>query len=466
MISTNDTIAATATPSGEGGIAVIRLSGSEAIAIADRCFHGRSALGSCDTHTAHFGEIRNAVGEVIDQVVCTLFRAPHSYTGEETVEISCHGGSLVTRRVLETALSAGARHARPGEFTQRAFLNGRMDLSQAEAVADLIHAHSDAAHKTSLDQLKGSLLHSVESLRNDLLESCSRIELELDFAEDGYEFEDKTELVRQLESSIHRIRELASTFRYGRVVREGIATIIAGAPNVGKSSLLNALLNQDRAIVTPIPGTTRDFIEESVNIRGIEFKLTDTAGIHETDDVVEIEGVQRATSLLEKGDVVLFVMDSSRPLTPNETSLITMITRRRGNRGVIFVSNKTDIPAGMGANDTAFLNSLERSCVVSISARTGSGIESLKEMMERAAGIVEFQPEEFSVVVTNVRHHDALVRALSRLELALHSLNEGRSGEFTSLDLRAALESLGEIIGVVTTDDILNSIFSRFCIGK
>jgi tRNA modification GTPase len=462
----NDTIAAVATPPGEGGIAVIRISGSDAIAIADRCFSGGAALRDCATHTAHFGEILNPGGEVVDQVVCTLFRAPHSYTGEETVEVSCHGGSLVTRRVLETIVGAGARYATPGEFTQRAFLNGRMDLSQAEAVADLIHAHSDVAHRASLEQLRGSVLRSIDILRQQLLDSSSMIELELDFSEEHYEFKDRAELGRQLKATITRVRELASTFQHGRIVREGVRTVIAGAPNVGKSSLLNALLNENRAIVTAIPGTTRDFIEESVNIQGIEFRLIDTAGIHEATDEVEREGVERSKSLIERADIVLYLLDHSRPIFPMEIDWVMRIHKTRREGETILIINKKDLPSGLDPSGRAFLNSLSGLRVVSISAQSGAGLDDLKTTMIQASGVVEHTPGEPSATITNSRHHDALVRSGARLEMALGSLEENRGGEFISLDLRAALDHLGEIIGVVTTDDILNSIFSRFCIGK
>jgi tRNA modification GTPase len=341
-----------------------------------------------------------------------------------------------------------------------------MDLSQAEAVADLIHAHSDAAHRASLQQLRGSVLRSVEVLRQQLLDSCSMIELELDFSEDHYEFKDKSELDGQMRATIARVQELASTFRHGRVMREGVRTVIAGAPNVGKSSLLNALLNEDRAIVTAIPGTTRDFIEESMNIRGIEFRLIDTAGIRETSDEVEREGVERSTSLIEHADIVLYLLDHSRPIFPTELEWIGKLHETHKEGEIILVINKKDLPSGLDAKGMAFLNSLSRLRVISTSTHSGIGLDDLKTTMIQAAGIVEHVPGDSSVIVTNSRHHNALVRASTRLEMALGSLEENRSGEFISLDLRAALDHLGEIIGVVTTDDILNSIFSRFCIGK
>jgi tRNA modification GTPase len=467
MSTLADTIAAVATPPGEGGIAVIRVSGSDAIAVVDRRFAGRISLATAASHTAHVGELHNASSIMLDQVVCTLFRAPHSYTGEDVVEVGCHGGTLVTRRVLEALMESGARHARPGEFTQRAFLNGRMDLSQAEAVADLIHAHSDLAHQTSVEQLRGNLLHTVEALRKRLLDSASMIELELDFAEEGYEFKDRSDFSRQVEESIARIDELSSTYRFGRVWREGVSVVIAGLPNVGKSSLLNSLLNADRAIVTDIPGTTRDFIEESLLVDGVQFRLTDTAGVRETPDPVESEGVLRSRRLIEQSDLVLFMLDQSRPLTVKEVNWVRKIldSRSRGE-GTIFVLNKSDLGTAPGDDIKEFLNSVPNRLVVRTSARTGAGLDELKKTLVNSLTHTTLRPSESSPVVTNSRHHDALLRARSRLDLCLKSLDEARSGEFVAIDLRSALEALGEIIGVVTTEDILNNIFSRFCIGK
>ena len=461
------TIAAVATPPGEGGIAVIRMSGPDAVAMADRRFAGRTTLAGALTQTAHVGEIRDASGAAVDQVVCTIFRAPHSYTGEDVIEVSCHGGVLVTRRVLESLLSAGARHARPGEFTERAFLNGRMDLSQAEAVADLIHARSDLAHRASLEQLRGALLQSAESLRKRLVDSASLIELELDFAEEGYEFKDKAEFLRQVGEAVLAVDELLATYRYGRIWRDGVGVVIAGAPNVGKSSLLNALLNEERAIVTEVPGTTLDFIEESVSINGIQFRLTDTAGVRRTDDPVETEGVKRSRTLIERADILLFVLDGSRTPSGEEADWIREVQRvRKGGTGLVFVLNKSDLPAPKPASFNEILNSAAAADVVHTSATTGSGLSGLKRLLVAQVASVPLQVGEASVVVTNARHFDALSRARTRLSHCLKSLEEERSGEFVAVDLRAAIDDLGEIIDIVTSDDILDSVFSRFCIGK
>ncbi len=463
-----DTIAALATPPGEGGIAVIRVSGPDAITCVDRTFRAKAPLRTAATHTAHVGEIVDAENRILDQVVCLVFRAPHSYTGEETVEVSCHGGTFVSNRVLQAILAAGTRHARPGEFTQRAFLNGKMDLSQAEAVADLIHAHSDMAHRASIEQLRGSVLQSVDALRRQLMDAAGLIELELDFVDEGYEFKDKDVLRTQLTQTVARLEELASTYRYGRIWREGIHVVIAGSPNVGKSSLLNALLNADRAIVTDIPGTTRDFIDESINLDGITCRLTDTAGLRLTDDPVEREGVDRAVRLSDKADIVLFVLDQSRPIAEEEFTWLRKLIKEGGDfrRNAVIVLNKCDLPSAPPAKVEALLNSLPHLNVVRLSARTGKGVSDLKKAIAGLvqSGIAGKAPE--TVVVTNARHYQAIVQARSRLHLCLGSLEEGRSGEFIAVDLRAALENLGEIVGAVTTDDILNNIFARFCIGK
>ncbi len=464
----SDTIAALATPPGEGGIAVIRVSGPDALNLVDRSFRGKVTLPSVVSHTAHVGEIVDGKHLVLDQVVCLVFRGPHSYTGEDTVEVSCHGGTFVSQRVLQAILDSGARHARPGEFTQRAFLNGRMDLSQAEAVADLIHAHSDMAHRASIQQLRGSVLQSVDALRRQLMDTAGLIELELDFVDDGYEFKDKDVLRSQLTQTIARIDELASTYRYGRIWREGVHIVIAGSPNVGKSSLLNALLNADRAIVTDIPGTTRDFIDESINLDGITCRLTDTAGLRLTEDPVEREGVDRAVRLSDEADIVLFVLDQSRAIADEELTWLRKLIKEGGSvrRKSIVVLNKTDIPSAPSAKVDALLNSLPHLNIVRLSARTGEGLRGLKKAVVTIVRAGMVGPAQETVVVTNSRHFHALTQAKSRLELCLDSLDQGRSGEFIAVDLRAALENLGEIVGAVTTDDILNNIFARFCIGK
>ncbi len=459
-----DTIAAISTAIGEAGISVIRISGKDAIKIADKVFRGKKKLEEVKTHTAHYGSIVDSSGKVVDYVVATVFRAPHSYTGEDTVEISCHGGIFVTRKVLETILEAGARLAQPGEFTKRAFLNGRIDLSQAEAIADLIRSATDLAYQSSLSQLEGSLSRKIKKMRDDLINLCSLVELELDFADEDLEFVDKPELANKIREVISEIDELIETFKYGKIYREGIKVVIAGKPNAGKSSLLNALLNENRAIVSNIPGTTRDIIEESLNIDGVLFRVIDTAGLRETYDIIEQEGVRRAEEQLRKADMILLVIDSTDEIDEQDMRIYHRVLNLAVNESkkCIVVFNKVDLLNGNQIRNEKIVGDFP---VVHISALTGQGLEKLKKLMVEQSFLGTNRTDS-SVVVTNVRHRDALVKAKQSLLYALKSLDEGMSGDLVAVDLRAGLNHLGEIIGEVTTDDILNNIFSKFCIGK
>jgi tRNA modification GTPase len=466
MVKHEDTIAAVATPVGEGGISVIRVSGRRAYEITDYLFDGKRRIRDLPSHTAAFGNFHSAIkgGEILDEVVVVAFRAPHSYTGEDVIEIHCHGGMLVTRKILDTLLESGVRHAAPGEFTKRAFINGKMDLSQAEAVADIIHARSDKAHKSSLDQLKGRLSDQIESIRKELLNFCSLIELELDFAEENIELVGKESFTKRVEQVLCTISLLIGSFNIGRVYRDGIKVVIVGKPNAGKSSLLNALLQENRAIVTEIPGTTRDTIEENLSIEGILFRIIDTAGLRETNDPIESEGVQRTLVQIQKSDIALLIVDIAREIDSSDLHFYTDLLKDMTDRGVkpLIVLNKIDIAGGNVLDDSGTLLHYP---FVKLSAKTGEGIDALRWLMvDVVTGHTAVQ--EGTVFVTNARHRDALVRARKSLELARDSMARGTSGEFISVDLRAALESLGEITGVVTTDDILNNIFSHFCIGK
>lgn len=453
-----DTIAAIATPPGEGGIAVLRVSGSEAITVVDRRFRSTAPLSAAASHTAHVGILADEAGERVDQVVCTVFRAPHSYTGEEVVEISCHGGSFTSRRILDLLIGSGARMAQPGEFTKRAFLNGKMDLAQAEAVADLIHARSEAARRSSLDQLTGQLSREVRALRQSLIDAVGLLELELDFAEDGYEFLDRSKVRERLREADASLRRLLSTYRAGKVYRDGVKLVLTGAPNAGKSSLLNALLKESRAIVTEVPGTTRDVIEEGLSIGGVLFRVVDTAGLRTTADPIEREGVERAHEQVRTADVVVWVVDLLDPVMPTKEAVSSI-----GGSHLILALNKSDIaPRGAAVRHGADLP--ER--VVTISAKTGEGIHQLEqEMLQVAIGRVSADLPE-GAMVTNLRHYDTLMRSSRSVALALESLDAGRTGEFLAVDLREALNALGEITGEITTDDIMNEVFSRFCIGK
>ncbi len=466
MIRQEDTIAAIATPIGEGGISVIRISGSNALAVADRLFDGKRRIRDMASHTASFGNIIDPHNNrrVLDEVVAVVFRSPNSYTGEDIVEISCHGGMLVTKSILNVLFEAGVRHANPGEFTKRAFLNGRLDLSQAEAVADIIQARTERAHRSSLDQLKGKLSTEIDEIRNDILNFCSLIELELDFAEEDIELANRDDFANRAGRVLRRLQELIESFNVGKVYRDGIKVVIAGKPNAGKSLLLNTLLQENRAIVTDIPGTTRDTIEESLNIDGILFRIIDTAGLRETNDPVESEGVQRTLQQIERADLALMIIDYSLNMSDEDIRYIDSILDKMNELDVdpLVVLNKIDITDGKQFVDTGKLLHYP---FVKISAKTGEGVDVLKKQMVNLA--THGKPyQEGSVLVTNSRHRDALVRAKQSLELALASIKGEASGEFVSVDLRAALDALGEITGVVTTEDILNNIFSSFCIGK
>lgn len=464
----NDTIAAISTPAGEGGISVVRVTGANAISVVAKGFQGNQPLDKMSSHTAQYGRFVSETGTAIDNVVVLVFRRPNSYTGEDTVEINCHGGRLLTKAVLETAIRFGARPAGPGEFTKRAFLNGRMDLAQAEAVADLIHARSERAHQASLIQLNGRLSLEITSIRKALIESIGLLELELDFAEDGYEFKEKTKLEIALREPLDRIRNLILTYRVGRVYRDGVKVVLAGAPNVGKSSLLNALLQEDRAIVTDVPGTTRDIIEESITLDGILFDLSDTAGLRESGDPVEQEGVRRAEERLSDCDIVVLLLDRTRILEEGEATAIRRLAESAESRDAscIVVMNKADLPTNPGSSMPGLEGVVSKHEPLGVSAKTHTGLDTLKKALVASALRGASARHEGDVTITNQRHFEALERANSSLATAIETLMVGESGEFVAVDLRAALGALGEIVGVITTEDILNSIFARFCIGK
>lgn len=464
----SDTIAAIATPEGEGGISVIRISGDDALDVVARGFRGATTIDKMSSHTAHYGRFLDEHGKTTDNVIVLVFKRPNSYTGEDTIELSCHGGRYLTKRILESILRFGARAAQAGEFTKRAFLNGRIDLAQAEAVADLIHSRSERAHQSSLAQLNGLLSKQVGSLREGLVESIGLLELELDFAEDGYEFTEKTKVAGQLRSAISQIDNLLLSYSVGKVYRDGVNVAIAGAPNVGKSSLLNALLQEDRAIVTNIPGTTRDIIQESISHAGLLFNLIDTAGIRDTKDLVEQEGVRRAELTLSNCDILLILLDGTRSIGLEEEKAVLRIADAVNQRGAfcIFLINKIDL-VDPKKNLISAIEHLTRSHdVLEISAKTHHGLETLKDLLVQKALREMPSKSEGGITITNARHFSALERTSGSLRLALESLESGKSGEFVAVDLRSGLDELGEIVGATSTEDILNSIFSRFCIGK
>lgn len=459
-----DIITAISTPTGEGAISIVRISGKGSHLLADKIFRGKIKLSGADTHTLHYGFVKTSENLMIDEVLAAVFKSPNSYTAEDMVELNCHGGWYVTNRVLQEIISNGARLAEPGEFTKRAFLNGKIDLIQAEAIADLIKAKSEIAHKASISQLEGNLSKKIRTILDKLTNLISLIELELDFVEENIVFTNLQNTAKEISIINEDLDNLIKSFDYGKVCREGVKVIIAGKPNSGKSSLLNRLLEENRAIVTSIPGTTRDIIEENFVIKGALFKLIDTAGIRVTTDMIEIEGVRRAYQKIEQSDLVLFVIDINNINTNEDINIINDIQSKE--KTLVIVFNKIDL-----VNDSnQFLDdiiikfgSLSK---VKISALRGDGIEDLKEIIFQTSVLSKQTQPEGSIFITNEWHKQALVKSRASLILALDSTSKGLSGEFIALDLKASIDALGQIIGKVTSEDILNNIFSKFCIGK
>ncbi len=452
-----DTIAAIATPPGTAGLAVIRISGPAAVECAAALFQGAD-LDTVASHTVHYGGFIDTEGALVDEVLATVFRAPRSYTGENSVEISCHGGVVVTQRVLRSLLEYGARHAEPGEFTRRAFLNGRIDLVQAEAVADLIHAQSHEAHRASLHQLEGSLSAYVRDIREQLTHALSMLELSLDFVEEDVVFMTRPELLDLLSIASAKIRSALDSYGSGRIVREGIRVALIGRPNVGKSSLLNVLLGSERAIVTEVPGTTRDFIEEPLLLRGELFRFIDTAGLRSTEDLAEREGIVRTRDMSHSSDIVC-LLSEARNGSQGIEDLRSLSALERTDQQVLHLFTKSDLA------EKSQLEAL-REQGIPVSAHDGSGLEELRDLLASIARNMAVTSEQGGVLVTNVRHADCLRRGLEALDRAETALSEGRTEEFIALDVREAGTALGEIIGEVTSDDVLNGIFARFCIGK
>lgn len=458
MHTPNDTIAAIATARGRAALAIVRLSGPEAVEVASACFRG-SDLSSAPSHTAHVGYITGADSVDIDQVVVTLFLAPRSVTGENVVEISCHGGDFAAQMILQRLLESGARMAEPGEFTQRAFVNGKMDLAQAEAVADLIHASSSMAHRVSLSHLQGRYSDVLASLREELLELAAFVELELDFSEEDVEFADRGRLERLLEESERLLRELRDSYRIGARLRDGVRVVIGGRPNAGKSTLLNALLGRDRAIVSATPGTTRDEIEAETEIGGVLYRFVDTAGLRETSDAIEAEGVKRAEKSIEQSDVLVYVYDMCTGLDPDERSFLELVRERQAGLPVLLVANKRDLANGTEIPDEALPLS---------AARGMAEEEEILPLVDRLRSTVSdsLSLSDASHVVTNQRHREHLRKALAAVQSAADALHSGGSGDTLALDLRMALHEIGAITGEITNEDVLDQIFSRFCIGK
>ena len=454
-----DTIAAIATAMSSSGIGIIRISGEDAVTITEKIFRMKNGkkLSEMPTHTIHYGHICDGE-EVIDEVMVLLMRGPKSYTREDTVEIDCHGGVYVMRRVLETAIRYGARPAEPGEFTKRAFLNGRIDLSQAESVIDVIHAKNEFALKSSMKQLSGSVSNAIKEIRGTVLHEIAFIESALDDPEhislDGY----PEQLQGIVEEVSGKIEKLLSTSDNGKILKEGISTVIVGKPNAGKSSLLNTLLGEERAIVTDIAGTTRDVLEEQINLNGIILNIIDTAGIRDTEDVVEKIGVDKAKKYVKDADLIIYVVDSSTELDENDFEIMELLR----DKTAVVLMNKSDLQPVTTAEEVK--SHLDKT-VISISAKEQVGIDTLEEIIKELFfhGEVTFNDE---VYITNIRHKTALQEALNSLHLVVQSIRDGMPEDFYSIDLMNAYEELGSIVGEAVEDDLVNEIFSKFCMGK
>ena len=451
LIDHEDIIAASATPQGVGALSIIRVSGTNCFDVVDKIFKGRHKLSSAISHTIHYGKIYSSSGSLIDDVLVSVFHNPNSFTGEDSVEISTHGSQLISQKILETLLKFGVRFAEPGEFTKRAFLNGKIDLAQAEAVVDVINSRTEASLRGARNQLDGLLSKKVNSLREELINSSSLIELELDFAEEDVEFINLDKIKSKIENIIIEIDKLLDTYSFGRVIREGVNVAIVGKPNVGKSSLLNYFLKESRAIVSEIPGTTRDIIREELSIDGVLFRLFDTAGIRLTEDVIEKEGVLRSRQAVADSDLVIFMNDFDSGFAEE---IFEELKSLSDPDRIITIFNKVDLAKEQKVESD-----------INISALNGEGIEGLLAILkEKAIGSETYS--EQTAIISNARHYNALRKSKQNLLSGINSNDGGMSGEYISVDLRNAEQALGEIIGEVTSDDILNNIFEKFCIGK
>jgi tRNA modification GTPase len=450
--SHTDTIVALATPTGAGAIGVIRLSGTEAISICNKVFRGKDLLAQA-THTLHFGSIVDG-DAIIDEVLVSLFVAPRSYTRENVVEVSCHGSSYIIDKLIRLFVKCGARLAKPGEFTMRAFLNGQLDLSQAEAVADLIASSSEASHKVAMQQMRGGFSGELKKLREELINFASLVELELDFSEEDVEFANRDQMKTLIEKIVVVLKRLIKSFELGNVIKKGVPVVIAGKPNVGKSTLLNALLNEERAIVSEIAGTTRDTIEDEISIQGISFRFIDTAGIRDTEDIIEAKGVERTFEKINQSAIILYLYDAhetyGHELDQIKTDLELITTKN--NSQLLLVANKSD-----KGNHAIHPESL------TISALQGIGIPELELKL---LDMIHYSENANETILTNIRHVEALQKTCEALERVLDGIENPVTSDFLAMDIKQALHYLGEITGSISTDDLLENIFSKFCIGK
>ncbi len=457
----SDTIVALATAPGTGAIGIIRLSGKEAMSIADQAFFGKNLIKAA-SHTVHYGSIKDENGLVLDEVLISIFKAPRSYTKEDVAEISCHGSPYILQKVIEYLVRLGARLAQPGEFTLRAFLNGQMDLSQAEAVADLIASSSESSHSMAMRQMRGGFSNEIQKLREDLIHFASMIELELDFSQEDVEFANREELL-DLVAKIQKIlRALIDSFQLGNAIKQGISTVIAGRPNAGKSTLLNALLNEDRAIVSAIAGTTRDTIEEMLNIQGIQFRLIDTAGIREAEDQIESIGVEKTMEKIASSTLLVYVYDLLT--TPIQTVKEDLIKLQKSQLSTMVIANKSDALDQLPSDQKdQILASIPQDHLL-LSAKEKENLDALKKQLYQS--VITAPVSNDSTIVNNIRHYEALQKSYESLDSVVQGIRIEIPSDLVAMDIRHALNYLGEITGEISTDDLLGNIFGKFCIGK
>ena len=453
-----ETIIALATPNGLGAISVIRISGLNAISVTEKLFKpkGNKKLSNQKSHTVHLGHLMKN-GHELDEVLVTLFKGPHSYTGENTIEISCHGSTFIQQEIIDLFIENGIRVANPGEFTLRAFINGKMDLNQAEAVADLIASENEGSHKLAMEQMKNGFSNDLKKLRAELLHFSSMIELELDFSQEDVEFAERSEFKKLTVKIQTELEKLIDSFKSGNVLKNGISVAIAGKPNAGKSSLLNTLLNEDKAIVSDIPGTTRDSIEDSLVIDGINFRFTDTAGLRETEDIIESKGIEKTKEKINNARILIYLFDSNDTTFNEINSDIKSFTRE--DLSVLLVRNKVDL---QNTNQN-LINQLEKFEIIEISANNIDSVSSLKKRLVNEINILNPYTD---TVISNSRHYEALMKALKAIEEVNMGLKSDISGDLLSVDIRKSIEHLAEITGEITNDDVLGNIFANFCIGK